>query len=285
MKLIFLLLCLAAGPGLAEPVPEPVANYEVRGVLQSVNLTRHSAVITHEKIGDYMPAMIMSFDVRGPAIPPSLRPGDPVLFELCVGTRAAWIEHIRGTGGLPEPVFEPAAAARVPALGIGDRVPDLEVVDAQGRAWRLQDFRGQALAITFVYARCPLPNYCPLLNRNFQVAQALLTRLGAGENWHFFSISLDAAHDTPEILTASAESYGALAEHWTFVTAPEAKVRVFGGAMGLEFTQAAGQISHNLRTVVVDASGRIQQIHAGNTWTPQELAAEIQAGMASAGAP
>jgi cytochrome oxidase Cu insertion factor (SCO1/SenC/PrrC family) len=38
---------------------------------------------------------------------------------------------------------------------------------------------------------------------------------------------------------------------------------------------ATGSINHNLRTVVVDAKGRIQTIIIGNTWTSDELVAEL----------
>ena len=119
------------------------------------------------------------------------------------------------------------------------------------------------------------------MNRNFQAAQALLARLEVGDNWHFLSISLDAAHDTPAVLARFADAYEADARHWSFVIAPEAGVRQLGGAVGLEFTVARGAISHNLRTVVVDAAGRIRRVFRGNGWTPQELASEVRAALST----
>ena len=257
----------------------PDATYEVHGVLQSVDLPLRQATIAHENIPGYMPAMTMTFDVHDTADLPALHSGDKLAFRLCVNAQAAWIEQIHATGEVAALPFAPAPASAPPELKIGDSLPDIDLTAASGQILHLHDFRGQALAITFVYARCPLPNYCPLLNQNFRVAQDLLARLGSGDHWHFFSISLDAVHDTPDVLARSAAGYGAEERHWTFVTAPEDQVRRLGRAVGLQFTFSGGQISHNLRTVVVDAAGCIRQIYRGNSWTPQDLAAEVRGAM------
>ena len=271
----------AAGPGT---VPE--ATYEVRGVLQSVDLPRQEATVAHENIPGYMPAMTMSFAVHDLAALPALHPGDKLAFRLCVTAQAAWIDQVRQTGETAALPIAPAPATAAPELKLGDLLPEIALTDATGQTLHLHDFRGQALAITFIYARCPLPNYCPLMNQNFRTAQDLLARLSAGDHWHFFSISLDAANDTPDVLERLTGSYGADPRHWTFVTAPEAQVRQLGRAVGLQFNLGgSGRISHNLRTVVVNAAGRIRQIYQGNSWTPQDLAAEIRAAMSDRAAP
>ena len=253
--------------------------YEVKGVLQNVDVEHRQATIAHGEIPGYMPAMTMSFDVHDPAILPTLHPGDPLSFRLCVTATSAWIEQLHKTAGAAAPAFVPAAPTPSPELTIGDLLPDLDLVTSAGQTVHLRDFRGQPLAITFIYARCPLPTYCPLLNRNFQTAQTLLARMSSTDHWQFLSISLDAAHDGPEVLANIASVYGADAQHWTFVTAPEEKVRELGRAVGLAFSTSGGQISHNLRTVVLDPTGRIRQIYRGNSWTPQELVAAMRAAM------
>ena len=265
------------------PAPGGVTVYEVRGTCQSADPARHQVTIAHEAIPGFMPAMTMDFDCRDPVSLPALHAGQALSFRLCVTATAAWVEQIRpaapADAASPAPAVPPAPGE----LQAGDLLPDSVFTDALGQSVRLGDLRGQALAITFIYARCPLPTYCPLMNRNFQAAQTLLTRLGGDDHWRFLSVSMDATHDTPAVLSACAAAYGADTRHWTFVTASVETVRLFGRSVGLEFSLSGGRINHNLRTIVVNTAGRIQRIFPGNFWTPQELAAEVRAAMRPAG--
>jgi protein SCO1/2 len=161
-------------------------------------------------------------------------------------------------------------------LNTGDMLPDLELVNQLGEPIRVSAFRGKPLALTFIYSRCSSATLCPLMSRNFDIAQSLLTRLGASEGCHLLSISLDAKNDTPEVLAAYARGCSADEKLWTFATAPEQQLRSFGNSVGLEFKRTGEQIDHNLRTVVVDAGGRIRHIFRGNAWTAQELVAELR---------
>lgn len=175
------------------------------------------------------------------------------------------------------PLFQPAVAGPTRELRLGEVLPDVTLLDEQGRKTSLGDLRGNALALTFFYSRCPAPTYCPLVSRNFDVTQGLLAKLGAAGRCHLLSISLDPAHDTPEVLAAYARSCQADPLLWTFATGAEKDVRGLGAAVGLEWRSTAGRVDHNLRTVVLDAQGRVRHIFRGDTWTPQELAAELLA--------
>jgi protein SCO1/2 len=161
-------------------------------------------------------------------------------------------------------------------LAVGEVLPDIELINQLNEKIRLSDFRGQPLAITFIYSRCPSPTLCPMVSRNFDVAQTLLARMGSSEKSHLLSISLDVEHDTPEVLAAYAKTFSADSRLWTFATAREEDLRRIGAAVGLEFKHIDGRIDHNLRTVVVNSAGRIHRIFRGNAWTPQELVAELR---------
>ncbi len=180
----------------------------------------------------------------------------------------------------------PAAHAEEPRLftpaltreaGLGDELPKIELRLSDGRLTHLQDFRGKAVAITFFYSRCPLPTFCPMVSRDFDQAQALLLKLGLNERCHLLSISLDAEHDTPEVLAAHAQTCHADPKLWTFACGQEAEVLRLGKAVGLECKRTNERIDHNLRTVVIDGEGRLRHVFRGGEWTPQELAAALQA--------
>ena len=175
----------------------------------------------------------------------------------------------------PSP-FQPAPVVSR-ELNVGDLLPDAPLRREDGSEFRLRDFHGQAVAITFFYSRCSAATFCPLVGRNFNVAQELLAKMGAGGKCHLLSISLDPARDTTEVLAAYAKGYEADAQLWTFAATSEEDIRLIGEAVGLEYKRVGDRIDHNLRTVIVDAGGYIRHIYRGDAWTPQELAAELTA--------
>ena len=254
--------------------------YEVTGTLKDFNAATHEATIAHEAIPGFMSAMTMNFDVSDVTEFQPLRNGDRLAFRLCVEGDRAWIDHVRQTGGrVALEVTPPSQQRTVRELNVGELVPDMEWTTQRGEKVQMHDLRGRALAITFIYSRCPLPTYCPLMNRNFSTARTLLKQLGTQENWHLISLSLDAAHDTPAMLAEYAKIHQADEKHWCFATATEPDLRRLGDAVGLEYQRNGAQINHNLRTVVIDVNGRITHIFRGNSWKPQELAAELRRAM------
>ena len=224
-----------------------------------------------------MPAMTMDFDLASPDEMRGLQPGDTFTCRLWVTDNRAWLEQVHKENVpavLPFDVVMPAS--RSTELSVGDALPDIEMTDQRGESIHLHDFGGKPLAISFIYLRCALPTYCPLLNRNFQEAQALLNRLGLQGRAHFLSVSMDPEHDTPQRLAEYAGAYETDPQAWTFATARDASLRQMGDAVGLEFQHRGDLLNHNLRAVVVDSRGRIRRVFRGNTWTPQELASALR---------
>jgi protein SCO1/2 len=280
LLIAFVAALLPGGCGRAPSKPAGVeANgtktYEVRGVLQRLTADGHRAVIAHEAIANYMPAMTMEFEAGEPAELKALAPGDVVAFRLSVTDTRGWIEGVRKIGTVPleaVPELEPGP----PSIAL----PDSAMIDEHGSTVRLRDFRGRALAFTFIFTRCPYPDFCPRMNRQFaEVQRALAT--APDTNWNLLCISLDPEYDTPERLGEYVTQFAPDAAHWRFVTGDPAEIRALGEAVGLAVKREGGRIDHNLRTVVVDAAGRVQKIFAGNAWTPAELIAEMQRAMAA----
>lgn len=171
------------------------------------------------------------------------------------------------------------SAALAEALLPGDAVADCELTDSQGRVFHLQELRGRALAVTFMFTRCPLPDYCPLLHSRFAAVQQELARTAAAASWHLLSLSFDPEHDTPPQLRAFAAAHACDERSWTFATAAPEVVRTWGAAFGLEVSTQGGLLEHNLRTLVLDASGRVQRIFKGREWTVADLVWELRKAM------
>lgn len=254
--------------------------FQVKGVVQAIDPDGKSATIRHEAIPKYMGAMTMHFAVRDPAQLAGLKAGDEVAFRLNVTQSESWIDQVRkfGESSGPPPGAPIRIAKDVEPLEIGDPLPEYHFTNETGKAISLSQLKGQALAITFIFTRCPLPDFCPRMSGNFAETQkSLLASSDAPANWRLLTISFDPDFDTPPVLKGYARRYGADPRHWNFLTGDLVEITAIAEQFGQMFWRDQGSLNHNLRTVVVDASGRVRKILQGNTWTSSELAAELMA--------
>lgn len=265
------LALLLLGLLVSQPAVARGDEFTVRGTVRRLTADRQRVLIAHEEIPGYMAAMTMEFTPAPGTSVAELAPGDRLEFRLVVTDRTSRIDRLRKIGRVdlpPEPTARPQPARSV-------ELPDVELQDQAGRTFRLADLRGRAVALTFVFTRCPLPDYCPLMNRNFLALQQALAK-ASSEKWQLLSVSLDPAHDTPAVLAAYARGYEAEPSRWRFATGALAEIRRLGAACGLEFSGEGPQISHNLRTVVIDPAGRVRRVFEGNRWRAEELVEEMR---------
>jgi len=257
--------------------------YKTRGVVEKITNDRRTATIDTEKIPGYMDAMTMDYPVQNTNELRGISSGDKIRFTLVVSNDTDWIQNIHRTGhtksmmtNSPSMQMNMSNGPKT-ELGVGDTLPDGVLTTETGREVHLSDFRGKALALTFFYTRCPLPNYCPLMNRNFADARKLiLSTPDAPTNWEFLSISFDPSNDTPGVLA----NFGAFyrdddPHHWLFASAPTNTLATLAVAVDLMVFREGSTISHNLRTVVLDPQGRIAREFDGNQWTPNDLATAV----------
>lgn len=253
--------------------------YQVKGIVREVVREKQKVKIEHEEIPGYMPKMTMMFDVKDPKEISGLQPNDTVSFRMIVTEDDGWIDQIRKTGATAPPAAEPFRVAReVEPLAVGDLMADYQFTNQLGQVVRLSDFKGQAYAFTFIFTRCPFPTFCPLLSKNFQQAQATLDAMSsAPTNWHLFSITIDPQFDTPAVLEEYAKRHRANPERWSFLTGALIDIDAIGEQFGLQFWRTSPDAlpNHNVRTVVVNAAGRVQWISAENGWKPEALADQI----------
>lgn len=252
--------------------------YELRGQVLAVNAERREITVKHEDIRGFMPAMTMAFAVKDEAWLRGREPGETIRATLVVTDRSAHLENIERTGFAPLADAAPPPAPDV--LEAGEAVPDAPLTDHTGRARKLSDWRGQVLAVTFIYTRCPLPNFCPLMDRHFAEAQREIARDPAlRSRVHLLSVSFDPAFDTPKVLAAHAARVEADPAHWTFVTGEREPIDRLASRFGVSIIREdrpAAEIVHNLRTAVIDRNGRLVTVLSGNEWTPAELIAQVR---------
>jgi len=259
-----------------------LVTFPLRGKVVSVDTAKLQVMISHAEIPNYMMAMTMPFKIKDPALLSELEPGDSVQGTLAVSRIESWLEtlSIIGKGEAPN-VLSAGDVIFKRLFKKGDSLPDETLINQEGHRIRFSDYRGTVLALTFIYTRCPLPEFCIRMSDHFAKLQRSLTRdRSLDGKWHLLTISFDPKFDTPKVLKDYGNTYGADFSTWDFLTDPDSSGQAITQiADGLELTvedDEGGLIAHNLRTVLIDQQGKLANVIKGNEWTPEEVAAEMR---------
>jgi protein SCO1 len=257
----------------------PARQYELQGQILAIEPARNEVLIRHGAIAGFMPAMTMPFTVKDGGLLSGKEPGDLVTATLVVTDLNAHLSSLTRTGHAP--IEAPAAASNTPHILLpGEPVEDAPLVDQQGKPRPFSGFKGHRVAVTFSYTRCPLPDFCPLMDRHFAAVQKALAGEKDLSDVRLVTATLDPEFDTPAVLSQHAERLKADPAVWTFLTGEPAAVTTFALQFGI-FTErdlgTGANLTHNLRTAVVDADGRIVKVHSGRDWTPADLVADLKA--------
>jgi protein SCO1/2 len=236
-------------------------SFQVNGVVRESHSQTREMVIQHDSVPGLMPAMTMRFKVKGPF--PDAPPGSVISFRLNLTQTESWIDQVRKHEeigqSLPIPVQDVVHTNAPPVFNLS-QIPDLALTNELGARVSLREFQGQAVALTFFFTRCPIPEYCPRLSRNFaEVSRKLLEMKQGPTNWHLLSISFDPL-DTPEVLRAYSRLYRSDTNHWTFLTGAPDDIRSLTHGFGVSTTPGGGVIAHDFRTAIFDGSGRLQTL-------------------------
>lgn len=212
----------------------------------------------------------MPFDLKGPARQARVTAGDRVRLRLSVKKDRSWVDRLDVISAAPVDAGlqqTPVAPMLVP---IGSPVPDFELVDQSGAVVRLSALTGKVVAVTFIYTRCPLPDYCPRMVENFR---AVRSRLAArmGRDLVLLTVTFDPQYDTPHMLSMYAASNRAGGPGWHFLTGDAARIERVCNAFGIQYWAEEGLITHSLQTAVIDRDGRLVATIEGKDFTPQQL--------------
>ncbi|HWX22617.1 MAG TPA: SCO family protein [Candidatus Binatia bacterium] len=254
---------MAAEPlSSSEPGKSNEQSFAARGVVKELKPGDRTVLVSHEAIINYMDSMTMPFKVKESKELTGLQAGDRISFRLHVTETESWIGQIAKIGIIPmAEARQPRspAATEVPKAGASHPLLTFKFTNELGQAVSLGEFRGQALAITFFFTRCPIPDYCPRLSKNFQEASRNLSSMAGGPtNWHFLSVSFDTEIDNPRVLKAYGEMYHYDPAHWSFLTGPADKIGELARLSDVTFERDGGSFNHNFRTLIIDPSGHLQ---------------------------
>jgi protein SCO1/2 len=268
--------------------PAPAKQYPLKGQVIAVNPAQQHITLKHDDIPGLMPGMTMSFPVARPELLAGREPGELVTATLEVADAVGRITAIERVGFEALPDTSNAAAMAGSVLTVGDAVPDAAFLDQTNTRRSFAEWRGSVTLLTFIYTRCPLPNFCPLINEKFVKLQEAVTGDPALRGRiKLVTVSFDPDYDTPAVLAAEARRLGANPAVWTFLTGDRPTVDRFAAAMGVGLVRTTGEweITHNLRTILIGADGRVAAIHSGNDWTVDAVLAGLRKAAAAARVP
>lgn len=270
--------------------PGELKTFPIRGKIVSVDAAKGMVTLDHEAIPGFMDAMTMPYKLKDPTVASELHPGDRITAKLLVrktadGYEDPMLDEIVVTAQA-RPDYKPAVQYHVPTAG--DAVPDFKLTNQSGRTIHLAQFKGRVLLLTFVYTRCPLPDFCIRMSQNFtQIDKALKGDPALYARTHLLSISFDPKFDTPAVLKSYGETYiGTDAKqafaHWDFAVPPAGELAALTQFFDVGITPGdAGLPTHSLSTALIGKDGRVRAWYATNEWTPAEVLAAMKSAAAT----
>lgn len=273
---VAVLAAAGAGCGLGSQ------SYELHGQVLGIDTTRNEVLLKHDDVPGLMSAMTMPFRATQRELLDDLRVGDLVKAQLVIRGADAYLTRLERVGSAPIETDASAnpAAAGFDVLEPGELVPAQRFVDQSGQPRTFSAWHGRAVAVTFIYTRCPMPTFCPLMDRRFAAMQRVVNaNASLRGRLHLVSITFDPQHDTPGVLAEHARQLDADPAVWTFLTGAQDEIDRFAARFGVSVTrqgQDASGIIHNLRTAVLDKTGKLVKIYNGADWTPQQLIHDLE---------
>jgi protein SCO1/2 len=285
MTLLFRCVCVVAIAASACGRTPPAREYQLKGQILDIKPESSEVLVKHEDIKGFMPAMTMPYKVQDSKMLAGKEPGDLITATLVVGETEAHLSKIDKTGHAPVDTAGGPDITESQILKPGEAVPDTKLVDENNAARPLTSYKGHRVALTFMYTRCPQPDFCPLMDRNFAAIQNEIGKTPGLGDVRLVSVSFDPATDTPAVLKTHARDLKADPAIWHFVTASRDDIKGFTakfGVIAVPSDESPAVLTHNLSTAVINADGTLVKIRPGNMWTPADLIADLNAAPAPA---
>jgi protein SCO1/2 len=254
--------------------------YDVKGKVVSVDKANRKVTIAHEAIKDYMEAMTMPFTLPNEDVYSELKPGSQILATLVVDQGRSWLED-----PVISNVVDPNLVSKTEDSGVepaaGTETPDFALVNQDGKKIGFKQYRGKALVLTFIYTRCPLPDYCPLMTKNFEaINRELQGKPALRDKTHLLSITVDPDYDKAKVLRDYGERFAGsdkdVFKRWEFATGSPEQIKKVAQFFGLNYWKEKDQIIHGLRTAIITPDGKVAKVYRHNDWKPEDLVKDLE---------
>ena len=262
------------------PVPVTIRHYRLHGMVLATSVATDEITVQHGDIPGFMPAMTMVYKVKNLSDVQKLRPGDEITADILAPSDSD--NYLLDQVVITSKKGRALPPSMLPAhqLMVGETVPDVPLVNQDGKAIHLTDYLGKAVLVTFIYTRCPMPTACPLITSHFAKVNDLLEKTPAAyAASQLISVSLDPSYDKPPVLRQYGLAYlddnAAAFGHWEFAVTTPADLKRLAQAFGLQYTEEDNQITHTMQTTLLDKDNRVAQQWPGSGWNPADIASAV----------
>jgi protein SCO1/2 len=275
---IVLFLVLTFLSACRSPIHE--RRYPLTGEIIGIDRATHELIVRHEDIPNFMKGMIMPFQLKDPAALTNLQIGERIKATLVVTDTQSWLEDVQVIGQAPSDPSQPRSQFQIPVEG--EPVPDFVLTNQDGHPVHLSHFKGKVLLLTFIFTRCPLPDFCPRMTHNFlDIEKSLKQDPAAYNRTHLLTITFDPKFDTPKVLRQHALAVTSIPAaqlflHWEFLAPRPQDLDQIAHFFGLSKWEQDAQFTHSLSTVIIDREGKLYRWYHGNAWTTEELLREAR---------
>jgi len=269
--------------------PNAQQRYPMTGEIIAIDRSARQLIVRNDDIPNFMKAMTMPFAVKDHVVLERVQIGQRIKATLIVTDTESWLEGVQITAQAPADASPPHSELQIPAEGTP--VPDFAFTNQDGKRVHLGQYKGKVLLLTFIYTRCPMPDFCPRMTYNFrEIENSLKQDSGAYARTHLLSVTFDPEFDAPKVLRHYALSTTAipaadLFPHWEFLAPRSQDLDAIAHFFALSVWKENGgkengQITHSLSTAIIDSNGKLYRWYHGNTWTPEEMMREARAAAA-----
>ena len=275
--LLLLIVTILLAACNSKPKVEP-RRYDLDGRIVAVNSGAKTLTIDHKAIPGFMEAMTMDYKVKDAGMLSHAKPGDHIAAEIVMDPDGEYLDNIV----LTETSASGSSTSSVHLPQAGDQVPDFSFTNQSGKREKLSALRGRPVLLTFIYTRCPLPDYCIRMSSNFGEIEKQLKQSDPKlyDRLQVLSVSIDPEFDTPKVLRDYGHNYAAQVDpnfqHWWFVSSTPEETRKFADFFGLSYMKDKDQIVHSLRTALIGADGKIAAVYNGNDWKAGDVIADLK---------
>ena len=255
--------------------------YPFTGIIIKKFDDKNQMLIDHEEVPGFMDKMVMMFNIDSTINMNDYNIGDSLNFNFYIknqkkGPAKTWASKLTIVGHreLLETENYDDFFDEGYSIDIGDELSNATFLNVNGQEIKLNDWDGKFKFISFIFSRCPMPNFCPaIIMKN----QYLANKFKNNPNVEFIIISFDYKYDTPEVLK---NSYSAIFDNYKnvhFLSSYQHKEDI------IKITKEAGlgfsgidegderEIGHTLKSLLIDPNGILIESYSGDAWLPKEV--------------
>jgi protein SCO1/2 len=156
--------------------------------------------------------------------------------------------------------LDPREALRTSQAAISKPIGDYTLVDADGRAVRLAEYRGKPLIVSFIYTGCTqvCPTTTKFLDRAIDEAQRALGQ----DAFRVITVGFNLPFDTPIAMHDFRKRQGIARPNWEFLAADAPTIAGLARDTGFVWSPTASGFDHLTQATIIDGRGRVfQQVY------------------------